>query len=282
MNGMAKHYGCSPEKALERMGALIPFLLLMFMPIACSKEPSVADPSADIAIYMDAGVDEDCVDATRNMFQWMGYSVRYVSAYTIRHEGLDDYRLLCIPGGDMYQYGQDLHILGAQVIRDFISAGGGYIGICGGGYFTGREIYWRGDKLVVTSLELFPGITRGPNNAIVPYPDYGMCKVNIVDSLHPITSAQPDTAWILYYWGPEFFPDSNATVSILGEYDEGGNAALCALTYGSGRVFVTGPHPEFEEDDDRDGTTLGDEFDDRGTDWELMKRATQWCLKEIP
>lgn len=265
------------------MGAGICCLPMLILPVllGCSKEPQVTLPTADVAIYADEGADEDCLDATRNMFKWMGYSVRYVTAYHIRNEGLDYYRLLCIPGGDMYQYGQDLHILGAENIRNYISHGGAYLGICGGAYYTGREVYWQGAKLNMISLELFPGITQGPDDNIVPYPDYGMCKIDITDSLHPITATEADTAWILYYWGPAFFPDSNAAVDILGEYAIGGNGALCAFTYGEGRVFITGPHPEFEEDDDRDGSTLGDEFDDRGSDWELMKKATRWCLKEI-
>jgi glutamine amidotransferase-like uncharacterized protein len=257
-------------------------LILTLMSFSCGREETAAPPTADIAIYADAGADDDCLDATRNMFQWMGYSVRYTTAYQIRNEGLDYYRLLCVPGGDMYEYGQDLHILGANTIRDFISKGGGYIGICGGAYYAGREIYWRGDKLNIIALEIFPGTARGPNNSIIPYPDYGMCKVDITDSLHPITATEADTAWILYYWGPAFFPDSNATVDILARYAIGGDAALCAFAYGEGRVFLTGPHPEFEEDDERDGTEFADEFDDRGTDWELMKKATQWVLKEIP
>lgn len=255
---------------------------LLAMTFACSREPEVTPLDADIAIYADEGADGDCLDATRSMFQWMGYSVRYVTSYSIRNEGLDEYRLLCMPGGDMYRYAQDLHILGAENIKDFVNRGGGYIGICGGGYYAGRDVYWQGEKLVMISLELLAGTTQGPDDNIVPYPDYGMCRVNITDSLHPITVSEPDSAWILYYWGPAFFPDSNAAVDILGEYAIGGNAALCAFSYGGGRVFLTGPHPEFEEDDDRDGTDFADECDDRGTDWELMKKATRWCLKEIP
>jgi glutamine amidotransferase-like uncharacterized protein len=253
----------------------------MLISAACSKEPTVTEPTADIAIYADAGADDDCLDATRSMFQWMGYSVRYVTSYHIRNEGLDNYRLICFPGGDMYEYAQDLHILGADNIKAFINGGGAYLGICAGANYAAREIYWRGDKLNMISLGIFAGITRAPYDNIVPYPDYGMCRIDITDSLHPITATEADSAWMLYYWGPAFFPDSNATVDILGEYTITGDAALCAFAYGDGRVFITGPHPEFEEDDDRDGTTLGDEFDDRGTDWDFMKKATQWCLKEL-
>ena len=53
-----------------------------------------------------------------------------------------------------------------------------------------------------------------------------------------------------------------------------------------GRVFLTGPHPEWEEDSDRDGVdyvqpSVADRFDDQGSDWDLMRNAARWCLHEI-
>ncbi|GAH55168.1 unnamed protein product, partial [marine sediment metagenome] len=31
---------------------------------------------------------------------------------------------------------------------------------------------------------------------------------------------------------------------------------------------------------DRDGVNFGNELDDKGSDWDLMNKATLWCLKE--
>ncbi len=39
-------------------------------------------------------------------------------------------------------------------------------------------------------------------------------------------------------------------------------------------------HPEIEENSDRDGVKFGNELDDKGLDWDLMKKATFWCLKK--
>ena len=47
-----------------------------------------------------------------------------------------------------------------------------------------------------------------------------------------------------------------------------------------GRVFLIGTHPEIEEDSDRDGVSTADELDERGSDWDLMKNATLWYLRE--
>jgi hypothetical protein len=56
---------------------------------------------------------------------------------------------------------------------------------------------------------------------------------------------------------------------------------MIAFGHGNGRVFLTGAHPEFEEDSDRDGADFCDHLDDRGSDWDLMKKAARWCLGEI-
>ncbi|MCK4256675.1 hypothetical protein KAX35_07285, partial [candidate division WOR-3 bacterium] len=177
-------------------------------------------------------------------------------------------------------------------IIDFIQSGGSYIGICGGGYFASEKVIWQEQQLPMTPLGIFPGTAKGPIDEIVPFPDQEVVKVNIADSNHPITQSEQDTMWILYYWGPIFIPNEDAEVSILGRYDRGDYPALIAFNYGRGRVFITGPHPEIEEDSDRDGvvfvdTVIGDvtyrsedELDDRGSDWELMRKATLWCLKE--
>ena len=243
------------------------------------QSPQEPAKSADVALYSDKGADEDCIQATTNMFKWMGYTVALMNAGRINNEGLDNFRILCVPGGNMYQYAQDISPGGKAKIRSFIRNGGGYIGICGGAYFASEKVIWQGRQLSMTPLRIFPGTARGPINEVVPFPDYGMCKVDIVDPTHPITRSEPDSAWILYYWGPMLIPNKDANVAILGKYDRGNQPAMIAFEYGLGRVFIIGTHPEFEEDSDRDGVVFADELDDRGSDWELMKKAVLWCLK---
>ncbi len=86
------------------------------------------------------------------MFQWIGYTVSRLDADYINSESLDTFSILCVPGGDMYRYAQDISLLGKDNIRGFVSNGGGYIGICGGAYFAGEKVFWRGNQLSMTSL----------------------------------------------------------------------------------------------------------------------------------
>jgi glutamine amidotransferase-like uncharacterized protein len=254
------------------------FLLLLF--IGCSQTQTPEPESADIALYNDKGTDKECVEATKNMFEWMGYTISLVDADFINTKRLDKFISLCVPGGDMYQYSQDISSAGKQKIRGFIAGGKAYIGICGGAYFAGEKVFWQGDQIPMESLELFAGTTKGPYDEIAPFPDYGMCQVNIVDTNHPIMQSESDSVWILYYWGPALIPDQDTTVAILGRYEKNDLPAILAFEYGSGRVFLIGPHPEIEEDSDRDNVTMADELDDHGSDWDLMRRATLWCLRK--
>lgn len=246
------------------------------------QSPQVPDKnkSATVALYSDKGTVDECVQATKNMFQWMGHTVLLVNADWINNKGLDNFSILCIPGGDMYQYSQDISSKGKENIKNFIRNGKGYIGICGGAYFTGEKVFWQGQQIPMIPLGIFPGTTKGPIDEIAPYPNCVMCQVNIVDHTHTITQSEPDSAWIAYCYGPMLLPNQDADIEILGEYQIGNQAAMVAFEYGLGRVFIIGTHPEFEEDSDRDGLPPSDELDDQGSDWELLKKATLWCLKK--
>lgn len=233
-----------------------------------------------VALYNDRGCWEESVTALKNMFEWMGYSVQLVDADFVRERGLGGYKLFCVPGGDMYVYSLDLTSEGIQQIRTFMRLGGGYVGICAGSNFAGTNVIWRGQMLDMQCLELYHGTSQGPINEIIEYPSFGMCRVDITDHSHPITADLPTENWILYYWGPQFIADPGADVDVLGRYDITGGAAMLAFEYGQGRAFIIGSHPEIEEDSDRDGVRWGNNMDDQGTDWILMKVATDWCLKK--
>ena len=258
--------------------SIISLFILLFIS-GCQSQQTEND-IPQIALYSETGADESCILATTRMFEWMNYNVTLLNADSINITSLNRFNLICFPGGDMYQYSQNISAEGFEKIRAFIRAGGGYIGICGGAYFTGEKIYWQGSQLPMNSLAIFPGITRGPIDEIAHFPHCKMCKTNIVNNSHPITRTEPDTTWICYCYGPTFFPDEDAKIDILGRYDIGDQPSMAAFEYGMGRVFIIGTHPEFEEDSERDGLPVVEGINDFGSDWDLMKNAAQWCLKK--
>jgi glutamine amidotransferase-like uncharacterized protein len=263
---------------LCKRGVAIGLLLAgLLLSMSCSSN---APDLPSIALYADRGVDEECLRATQNMLEWMGYRVPRVEAPMINDGALDMYDALWVPGGNMYEYAEGIAAAGKEIIRGFIKRGGGYVGIGGGAYFAASEVIWRGNQLSMAPLGLYSGSAVGPIKEIFLYPEYGMCQVNLLESEHPIARSEPDSIWVLYYWGPALNPDPDTPVDVLASYEIGGRPAMLAFDYGSGRVFLTGVHPEIEEDCDRDGVTLGDEFNDHGSDWGLLANAVRWCLRE--
>ena len=258
--------------------AFLSSLVVIIVLIMNYTTPSLE--KADIAIYAGRGTWDESVRAIRNMFQWMNYTVETVSAQQINHNGLGAFRALCIPGGSMYDYAQDISARGKENIRNFVHNGGGYIGICGGAYFASEEVYWRGSQLPMTPLGLFHGTAAGPINEIVAYPNYTMAKVNVMNQAHPMIKSERDSESMLYYWGPALISNTNANTIILGNYDISHQTAMLVLEYGHGKVFLIGTHPEIEEDSDRDEVSFGNEFDDQCSEWDLMQRAVLWCIKE--
>jgi glutamine amidotransferase-like uncharacterized protein len=229
----------SPCPATKPVGRNLPALTKT--PATGMDEPTESRPdSVRAAIYAGTGTWDESITAVESMFQWMGAKTERLGAYSINEGDFDDFDILLIPGGDMYQYDQDITSQGDENIREFIRSGGCYIGICGGAFFASQEVIWRGEKLLMSPLELFPGNAEGPINEIVPFPDYRMTTVEILALDHPITQSSPDTMLMLYYWGPVLVPQEGMDVSLIGKYRGVETPMIVAFDYGVGRVFLVG------------------------------------------
>lgn len=264
-------------------------IILISIIIGCSNDVIKPNEVSNIAIYNEAGTWDESVTALNKMFEWMNGSVTMIDADYINSKSLDGFKIICFPGGDIYKYSQNISEEGMNKIRMYVNNGGNYIGICGGAYFSAETIIWQGNQLPMNSLGLFNGSAEGPNDFIVPYPQLGMSKIVITDTLHPIAQNISKLQWILYYWGPTFTTD-DTKIHVLGKYATVDLPAILAFEYGKGRVFITGTHPEIEEDSDRDGVIFPDTIingihyygeetlEDKGTDWIMMKNAVDWLL----
>ena len=261
-----------------------------------AQEPPTEDTDlsdVDVAYYNGDGAWSISETILSNMTEWMGCSFTTVRGQDIQDGCLDDYDVLMWPGGHYPAYWDEVGLEGKAEIQEFVSEGGGYLGICAGAYYAADYMVWmddaaypppdykvEGDEL---NLDLFPGVAHGPIFEIADRPDPGwaMTEINIVDQTHPITESMPNPMTMLYAGGPYLEPYDNASVSILGEYDITGTAAIVACAYEEGRVFLIGPHGEIEERSDRDGHefTAIQEPDDVESDWPLYRNAVRWLCK---
>jgi glutamine amidotransferase-like uncharacterized protein len=203
--------------------------------------------------------------ALAHMFRWMGASVDYIEPTEIQNGGLFWYKMLVMPGGSPDSYALELGENGMASIRSFVNFGGTYFGICGGAIFG-----------VSSYLNLYDGNLYYP----VPGMGTGAELINMTinqNSRGPNLSKEPEMYTTLY-WGSSYFDDYNDWVIPIAFYPQNNRPGMIAFQKGLGTVFLSSPHPEFEEGDDRDGVSSFDTLNDPDSEWDLMLNVSKWLV----
>lgn len=260
------------------LSGFIVIILIISINIPCLNVEAEANLVADVLIYAGAGAWGDGVTAFEYFLDWKGMSwLECDDTYIENNDLVEKFGAIHFPGGDSGQYNADINTVGMQNIREFVDSGGGYIGICAGGYFACDRIIWEGNPFD-NPLDLFNGVGYGAIDEIIPWPGYTMTTINMNLS-NPINQYEPSTEYIMYYGGAAFYPDPGQEMNIIGTYDLfNDDAAIINFNYGNGRVLLFGPHPEIEEDSARDGVTFADDLEDLGTDWNLLWTCMDWIM----
>jgi len=219
----------------------------------------------NVAVYTGNGVLSHSYRALTEMFEWMNSTVEPVSASRIQNDFLDDYDIVVFPGGPAGTYSNDLGDSGTQKIIDFVTNGGSYFGICGGSLFgasyldffngTYRAVYEPGDAQHLTIMHINQSST-GPNLAD--------CPENVSTM----------------YWGSSYFsPRDGFEMTPIAVYDYNNEAGMITFQYEQGTVFLSSPHPEYEEGSDRDDTVFGDDLNDPDSEWDILLRVSKWLVE---
>jgi len=212
--------------------------------ILLSPTPSVAQVELDdltgvtVAVYNGSGEMVSSRIALVRMFEWMGATVVEVDASQILDDFLDDCDMIVFPGGSESSYMIDLqYSTGIEKIRDFVENGGSYFGICGGSTFGANAV------------NLFNGFMYPANE---PGDLIHMTTMNISQSsTGPYLSDHSPSITTMYYGSQYFKPGIGTDVHVVAAYNHNRQAGMIAFEYGSGTVFLSSPHPEYEEDSDR-------------------------------
>jgi glutamine amidotransferase-like uncharacterized protein len=159
---------------------------------------------------------------------------------------LNNFKVVVFPGG--YAYGYKTGLAGYEAsIRNFISSGGSYYGICAGSFYTPSTIVW--DKRSYTyPLSLFAGTDVGPINDIVAWPGYKSSTINYSgDTLLGNFGLIP----VMYYGGGFHTIPTDAqqgshvyTCGTFATSSAIGKANLIRYKYGNGRVALSTSHLE--------------------------------------
>jgi glutamine amidotransferase-like uncharacterized protein len=204
---------------------------------ACSgtTPPSVAHPDDQdrplALLYRGPAACRGCAEAVAALLE--SSSTRYRIDYCGPDERLEltastlaGASLYVQPGGgdDLDAAWRAMHPF-APTLRRWIHGGGRYVGFCMGGFLAGSDPGF--------------GILPGDSGEYITTP--GATVQNDDDAL--VTVRWGDTDRSIYFQGGPYFTAPTPGATVLGTYTNGRVAALVA-PYGSGRVGVTGPHPE--------------------------------------
>ncbi len=217
--------------------------------------------------------------ALQFMLSWMNATVDVLHASDIFDGDLADYDMIVIPGGWAGTYNEDLAGAGITEIRSFVRNGGAFFGVCAGAYFGCDKIRWEG-TIIEYPMNLYEGYGVGPVEEIAAWPDYAMTEI-IINRTSPLIdlSGEPANHTVMYYGGPWFEITDQEDIHSLATYSANNESAMIAFEYEDGRVFLSGPHPEWEEDSQRDNSSWEDVFDDRGSEWDMMLKVSLWLLE---
>jgi glutamine amidotransferase-like uncharacterized protein len=177
-------------------------------------------------------------------------------------ELLNQSKLLIMPGGQSWTYLADLGDSGAKLIRHFVSQGGSYFGICAGAFYA-TSMRKGGYASGPYGIGLLEG-TAYDGSALKTKPFInGMMDFDVF--LQPFAGIMR----IILFGGPSFrYSKSEAAsknIQVIANFQKINEAAMIQFEYHKGRVFLSGPHLEIEEDRTRW------RYKDPDSEWPLMK-----------
>lgn len=203
-----------------------------------------------IFIYSDTGVSQITYSHTFNMLEKTfidRYNVFPINAEeVILGHWKENAAMFVIPGGADLEYAKKLNGVGNQKIKEFVSSGGIYLGICAGAYYASSQIEFdKGGELEVVGpreLSFFSGKSIGPALSFYTYnSNEGAVNAKIICSDGNLLN--------LYLHGGGYFEDAEhcPNVEILATYLKTNGEKLPAIIrtkYGCGYALLSGVHFE--------------------------------------
>lgn len=167
-----------------------------------------------------------------------------LSARQILDGGLQNVKMLILPGGRDIPYHRALRGLGNEKVRRFVEEGGTYLGICAGAYYGAEEVVFdQGFPLEVCQkreLRFFEGKAIGPifgGGTFCYKSQKGARLVKIQGEKEPFYA---------YYNGGCRFEGDLSHARVLGVYLDlpGSFPAIIEVPIGKGRAILSGVHLE--------------------------------------
>ncbi|MEE3003785.1 MAG: BPL-N domain-containing protein, partial [Pseudomonadota bacterium] len=239
------------QKSLRIYFCVITSIIIMFsLYVAGLKNMKDSNKNRDIYIYSDDGVSPESLSHTLSFFKKVAsssYKIKTLDAENlITQKWQKNTALLVMPGGADIPYTKKLNGLGNKIIKEYVSNGGKFLGICAGSYFGSNKIEFdkNGPLEVIGTRELafFPGTAIGPVLGQFKYrSNYGAKAADITYKGKKLA--------VFYNGGPYFsLPTKDKNTDILAYYDNKEQLlpAILKVKVGSGEVILSGVHFEYD------------------------------------
>jgi glutamine amidotransferase-like uncharacterized protein len=166
--------------------------------------------------------------------------------------------VIIFPGGRAHKQAAALGENARVAIKDFIRSGGGYLGICAGGFLASAQYDW---SLGLVNTRILTGDQEIPGVGIRSMADRGPATVQIelTEDGQSIFGDRSDPMDISFSGGPIFLGPKRDDLPLtipLAHYSTEvsmyapqrgtmiGTPAIFAAKFGAGRVVAISPHPE--------------------------------------
>lgn len=196
----------------------------------------------------------ECLNTINHQNLTPYYYYDYSTTNVVSTSKLSDCDVLIVPGGDASTYLRGRSI-DAAAIKQFVSGGKGYMGICAGAYAATNQFdRYRSGWGLASTINTYNVIYEG------------MVPVNI-SSNGDILGNGTSMFNLHHQNGPAMYStSSDIPMATYANNQTGyqGYAAIFGVNYGSGRVLLSGPHPEMDPQNPR-----------------LLARMILWTAKKI-
>jgi glutamine amidotransferase-like uncharacterized protein len=217
--------------------------------LSVTPNPSGARVAVLASHNTDGGAWPGLLPAVARSIEYSGHVPLAIRFQEIKDNRLTaaNFKVLTVPGG--YAYGYKTGLAGhEQKIRDFLTLGGGYYGICAGAFYAPDTIVWEG-KTYAYPLQIYKGISTGPVADLAPWPQYVLTPMNVSGDA---VIGNLGTIQQMYYGGGSFsiptVAQQGTTVYTASTFaysgTDGGKPGMVRYTYGAGHVVLITTHPE--------------------------------------
>ena len=217
---------------LKKVSLVLPALLLGGALSANAAAPLTSDFQPTAYVYAGKGVcAEGCVEAVTRLTRRNG-----IVSVLVRESDLLSDRIRprvgdiwIQPGGDAIVASEAMTAIGLARVRNWISKGMNYLGFCAGAFLADRTV---DDSETIGGLGLIPF----PTADFLP----GQTKAMVLEQ-----NWRGASRWLYFQEGATFEMNTidAAAVKVIATYTDG-RASVIDTRFGSGRVVLSGVHPE--------------------------------------